>query len=159
MRGGKTRAESFSIRAVLSAADRGFSSAMKNAQSSISNLKSVVTGGLGFGVLAGIGQSAFSAIAGNVKSLGSEVIGTSDSMQKLQQAMRFSGTSESEIQRIAGATGTLKTYADQTVFSLNDVMSTFGALSANGIQDADRMVESVGTQLLFLEEAQRNSAE
>ena len=35
-------AESFSIRAVLSAADRGFSSAMKNAQSSISNLKSVV---------------------------------------------------------------------------------------------------------------------
>ena len=128
-------AESFSIRAVLSAADRGFSSAMKNAQSSISNLKSVVTGGLGFGVLAGIGQSAFSAIAGNVKSLGSEVIGTSDSMQKLQQAMRFSGTSESEIQRIAGATGTLKTY---------DVMSTFGALSANGIQDADRMVESVG---------------
>ena len=137
-------AESFSIRAVLSAADRGFSSAMKNAQSSISNLKSVVTGGLGFGVLAGIGQSAFSAIAGNVKSLGSEVIGTSDSMQKLQQAMRFSGTSESEIQRIAGATGTLKTYADQTVFSLNDVMSTFGALSANGIQDADRMVESVG---------------
>ena len=47
-------AESFSIRAVLSAADRGFSSAMKNAQSSISNLKSVVTGGLGFGVLAGI---------------------------------------------------------------------------------------------------------
>lgn len=137
-------AESFSIRAVLSAADRGFSSAMKNAQSSISNLKSVVTGGLGFGVLAGIGQSAFSAIAGNVKSLGSEVIGTSDSMQKLQQAMRFSGTSESEIQRIAGATGTLKTYADQTVFSLNDVMNTFGALSANGIQDADRMVESVG---------------
>lgn len=137
-------AESFSIRAVLSAADRGFSSAMKNAQSSISNLKSVVTGGLGFGVLAGIGQSAFSAVAGNVKSLGSEVIGTSDSMQKLQQAMRFSGTSESEIQRIAGATGTLKTYADQTVFSLNDVMSTFGALSANGIQDADRMVESVG---------------
>lgn len=137
-------AESFSIRAVLSAADCGFSSAMKNAQSSISNLKSVVTGGLGFGVLAGIGQSAFSAIAGNVKSLGSEVIGTSDSMQKLQQAMRFSGTSESEIQRIAGATGTLKTYADQTVFSLNDVMSTFGALSANGIQDADRMVESVG---------------
>lgn len=137
-------AESFSIRAILSAADRGFSSAMKNAQSSISNLKSVVTGGLGFGVLAGIGQSAFSAIAGNVKSLGSEVIGTSDSMQKLQQAMRFSGTSESEIQRIAGATGTLKTYADQTVFSLNDVMSTFGALSANGIQDADRMVESVG---------------
>lgn len=61
-----------------------------------------------------------------------------------EQAMRFSGYAEDEIQRIAGATGTLKTYADKTVFSLQDVMSTFGSLSANGVKDAEKLTESVG---------------
>ena len=80
----------------------------------------------------------------SVSDLSKETIETSDSMYKLQAAMRFSGYSEAEIQRIAGATGTLKTYADKTVFSLQDVMSTFGSLSANGIKDADKLTEAVG---------------
>lgn len=134
----------FSVKAVLSAVDRNFSSTMKSALGYTNNLKSTLTSGLGFGVLMGAGQAAFSAISGSVSGLAKETINTSDSMQKLQQAMRFSGSSEAEIQRIAGATGSLKTYADKTVFSLQDVMSTFGALSANGIKDADKMTESVG---------------
>ena len=137
-------AESYSVKAILSAVDRGFSSTIKGALTSTKSLASEIKNGFTFGLLTGAGQQAFSAITGSVKSLASEAIGTSDSMQKLQQAMRFSGSSESEIQRIAGATGTLKTYADKTVFSLEDVMSTFGALSANGIKDADKMTEAVG---------------
>ncbi|MDD3338429.1 MAG: tape measure protein [Lachnospiraceae bacterium] len=137
-------AESFSVKAILSAADSGFSSVMKSASSSADSLKSTLTSGLGFGVLMGVGQKAFSVITSGIGDLTKETIGTSDSMQKLQQAMRFSGSSEKEIQRIAGATGSLKTYADKTVFSLNDVMSTFGSLSANGVKDADRITESVG---------------
>lgn len=134
----------FSVKAILSAVDKNFSSTMKSALGYTNNLKSTLTSGLGFGVLMGAGQAAFSAISGSVSGLAKETINTSDSMQKLQQAMRFSGSSEAEIQRIAGATGSLKTYADKTVFSLQDVMSTFGALSANGIKDADKMTESVG---------------
>lgn len=134
----------FSVKAILSAVDRNFSSTMKSALGYTNNLKDTLKSGFGFGVLMGAGQQAFSAIAGSVKCLSNETVETSDSMQKLQQAMRFSGYAESEIQRIAGATGTLKTYADKTVFSLQDVMSTFGALSANGIQDADKMTEAVG---------------
>ena len=137
-------AESYSVKAILSAVDRGFSSTIKGALTSTKSLASEIKNGFTFGLLTGAGQQAFSAITGSVKRLASEAIGTSDSMQKLQQAMRFSGSSESEIQRIAGATGTLKTYADKTVFSLEDVMSTFGALSANGIKDADKMTEAVG---------------
>lgn len=134
----------FSVKAVLSAVDKNFSSTMKSALGYTNNLKSTLTSGFGFGAIMGAGQAAFSAVSGSVRNLASETIDTSDSMQKLQQAMRFSGSSEAEIQRIAGATGTLKTYADKTVFSLQDVMSTFGALSANGIKDADKMTESVG---------------
>lgn len=137
-------AESYSVKAILSAQDKGFKSAFGAAMKSANNLKNTITSGLGFGVMMAAGQKAFSVVAGSMSSLTKETIHTSDSMQKLQQAMRFSGESEAEIQRIAGATGTLKTYADKTVFSLEDVMSTFGALSANGIKDADKMTEAVG---------------
>lgn len=136
--------EKYSVKAILTAADKGFSSTMKSAMGYATNLKTTLTSGLGFGVMMAAGQKAFSVVTGSMSGFAKETISTSDSMQKLQQAMRFSGETEEEIQRIAGATGTLKTYADKTVFSLEDVMSTFGALSANGIKDADKMTEAVG---------------
>lgn len=136
--------EKYSVKAILTAADKGFSSTMKSAMGYATNLKTTLTSGLGFGVMMAAGQKAFSVVTGSMSGFAKETISTSDSMQKLQQAMRFSGEAEDEIQRIAGATGTLKTYADKTVFSLEDVMSTFGALSANGIKDADKVTEAVG---------------
>lgn len=137
-------AESYSVKAILSAQDKNFSSIMKSCQGYANNLKTTLTGGLGFGAMAAIGGKAMSLVTNSVSDLSKETIETSDSMHKLQAAMRFSGYSEAEIQRIAGATGTLKTYADKTVFSLQDVMSTFGAFSANGIKDADKLTEAVG---------------
>ena len=137
-------AESYSVKAILSAQDKNFSSIMKSCQGYANNLKTTLTGGLGFGAMAAIGGKAMSLVTNSVSDLSKETIETSDSMYKLQAAMRFSGYSEAEIQRIAGATGTLKTYADKTVFSLQDVMSTFGSLSANGIKDAHQLTEAVG---------------
>ena len=137
-------AESYSVKAILSAQDKNFSSIMKSCQGYASNLKSTLMGGLGFGAMAAIGGKAVSLVTNSVSDLSKETIETSDAMYKLQTAMRFSGYSEAEIQRIAGATGTLKTYADKTVFSLQDVLNTFGSLSANGIKDADKLTEAVG---------------
>lgn len=137
-------AESFSVKAILSAQDKGFKSVFGAATKSAKELKSTLIGGIGFGAMMAIGQKAVSVVSGSLSGLTKETINTSDAMQKLQQAMRFSGYAEDEIQRIAGATGTLKTYADKTVFSLQDVMSTFGSLSANGVKDAEKLTESVG---------------
>lgn len=137
-------AESFSVKAILSAQDKGFKSVFGAATKSAKELKSTLMGGIGFGAMMAIGQKAVSVVSGSISGLTKETINTSDAMQKLQQAMRFSGYAEDEIQRIAGATGTLKTYADKTVFSLQDVMSTFGSLSANGVKDAEKLTESVG---------------
>lgn len=137
-------AESFSVKAILSAQDKGFKSVFGAATRSAKELKSTLMGGIGFGAMMAIGQKAVSVVSGRLSGLTKETINTSDAMQKLQQAMRFSGYAEDEIQRIAGATGTLKTYADKTVFSLQDVMSTFGSLSANGVKDAEKLTESVG---------------
>ena len=137
-------AESFSVKAILSAQDKGFKSVFGAATKSAKELKSTLMGGIGFGAMMAIGQKAVCVVSGSLSGLTKETINTSDAMQKLQQAMRFSGYAEDEIQRIAGATGTLKTYADKTVFSLQDVMSTFGSLSANGVKDAEKLTESVG---------------
>lgn len=137
-------AETFSVKAILSAQDKGFKSVFGAATKSAKELKSTLIGGIGFGAMMAIGQKAVSVVSGSLSGLTKETINTSDAMQKLQQAMRFSGYAEDEIQRIAGATGTLKTYADKTVFSLRDVMSTFGSLSANGVKDAEKLTESVG---------------
>lgn len=137
-------AESFSVKAILSAQDKGFKSVFGAATKSAKELKSTLMGEIGFGAMMAIGQKAVSVVSGSLSGLTKETINTSDAMQKLQQAMRFSGYAEDEIQRIAGATGTLKTYADKTVFSLQDVMSTFGSLSANGVKDAEKLTESVG---------------
>lgn len=137
-------AESFSVKAILSAQDKGFKSVFGAATKSAKELKSTLMGGIGLGAMMAIGQKAVSVVSGSLSGLTKETINTSDAMQKLQQAMRFSGYAEDEIQRIAGATGTLKTYADKTVFSLQDVMSTFGSLSANGVKDAEKLTESVG---------------
>lgn len=137
-------AESFSVKAILSAQDKGFKSVFGAATRSAKELKSTLMGGIGFGAMMAIGQKAVSVVSGSLSGLTKETINTSDAMQKLQQAMRFSGYAEDEIQRIACATGTLKTYADKTVFSLQDVMSTFGSLSANGVKDAEKLTESVG---------------
>ena len=112
---------------------------------SLHEVATKIKGGFAFGVMAKAGSSAFSAISGSVSGLAKEAVETSDAMQKLQQAMKFSGDySDKEIEKIAGLNGTLKKYADETVFDLNDVMSTFGALSANGIKDADNLTKSVG---------------
>lgn len=138
-------ADSFSIKAILSAKDVGFSSGMKGALKSLKEVSTQIKGGFAFGAMAKAGSSAFSAISGSVSGLAKEAVETSDAMQKLQQAMKFSGDySDKEIEKIAGLNGTLKKYADETVFDLNDVMSTFGALSANGIKDADNLTKSVG---------------
>ena len=48
-------AESYSVRAILSAVDKGFTAAMRGAQSTINTLGSKIKGGLGFGVLTGAG--------------------------------------------------------------------------------------------------------
>ena len=62
-------AESFSIKAILSAADKGFTSTMKSASSYVDNLKSTLTSGIGFGVMMAAGQKAFDAVSNGVTGL------------------------------------------------------------------------------------------
>lgn len=133
----------YSVKAVLSAVDKGFTSAMNSAQSVLDSFSSKISSGIGFGFLTSMGSSAFSAISSGFQSCISGAVETSDSIDKLKKSMDFSGqySGADEINSIVGG---LKDYADETIFELQDVTSTFGALSANGIKDADKMTEAVG---------------
>ena len=84
-------AESYSVKAILSAQDKNFSSIMKSCQGYANNLKTTLTGGLGFGAMAAIGGKAMSLVTNSVSDLSKETIETSDSMYKLQAAMRCKG--------------------------------------------------------------------
>ena len=66
-------AETYSVKAVLSAADRGFTSAIKGAGSAVDALGSKLKSGLGFGILTGIGQKAFDSISSGIGGLISDM--------------------------------------------------------------------------------------
>ena len=51
-------AESYSVKAVLCAEDKNFSSMMKSCSSYAENLKNTLTSGIGFGAMAAIGSKA-----------------------------------------------------------------------------------------------------
>ncbi len=67
---------------------KNFSSIMRSCQGYANNLKTTLTGGLGFGAMAAIGGKAMSLVTNSVSDLSKETIETSDSMYKLQAAMK-----------------------------------------------------------------------
>lgn len=134
-------AESFSVKAILSAQDKGFSSAMKAASQSVSNLKSTITGGLGFGVLAGIGQSAFNTISNGVSGLVSELNSSSAAWKTFQGNMEMNGHTADEIASIKSE---LQDFATQTIYSASDMASTFSQLDAVGTKNTKDLVKGFG---------------
>lgn len=134
-------AESYSVKAILSAQDKGFSSAMKAASQSVSNLKSTITGGLGFGVLAGIGQSAFNAITSGVSGLVSELNSSSAAWKTFQGNMEMNGHTADEIASIKSE---LQDFATQTIYSASDMASTFAQLDAVGTKNTKDLVKGFG---------------
>lgn len=123
-------AESFSVKAILSATDKGFSSAMKSASQSITNLKSTVTSGLGFGIMAGIGQSAFNALKNTVTGFTGSIINTGATFQaEMSRVQAISGATASEFEKLRKQA--IQLGAD-TAFSSTEVAQGMENLAAAG---------------------------
>ena len=130
----------YSVKAVLSAVDRGFTSTLNNAGHSIDTLSGKISSGLGFGVLTGIGQKAFDTIAGGAKSLVSSVVST---------GMAFE-SSMSNVQALSGATGAdfeaLSAKAQEmgakTKFSASEAADAMGYMAMAG-WDAKDMLNGI----------------
>ena len=134
-------AESYSVRAILSATDKGFSSTLKSAMGSVQSLGSTIKGGIGFGILTGIGQQAFSAITNGVSNLIGEIDSSNASWKTFRKNLQIVGKSDDYIKDVENS---LKAYAEQTVYSSSDMATTFAQLEAVGVKSADKLVKGFG---------------
>ena len=134
-------AESYSVKAILSAQDRGFASAFKSAMSSANSLKSTLTSGLGFGIMAGIGQKALGTITSGIGGMVSELNSSSAVWKTFNGNMSMLGKGADEISSVKKE---LQEFAEDTIYSASDMASTYAQLSAVGIKSTDKLVKGFG---------------
>lgn len=134
-------AESYSVKAILSAQDKGFTSAFKSAASSANSLKSTLTSGLGFGVMAGIGQKAFGTITSGIGGMVSELNSSSAAWKTFNGNMSMLGKGADDISSVKKE---LQEFAEDTIYSASDMASTYAQLSAVGIKSTNKLVKGFG---------------
>lgn len=134
-------AESFSVRAILSAADKGFTSTMKSASGYVDNLKSTLTSGIGFGVMMAAGQKAFDVISNGVTGLIGGMNEAGAAWKTFQGNMEMNGHAAAEIKSIKGE---LQDFAEATIYSSSDMASTFAQLEAVGTKNTTKLVKGFG---------------
>ena len=88
-------AESYSVKAVLSAVDKNFAATMNACNDSADRLRSTISGGLGFGAMAAIGSTAVSAVGSALKSVTTSAVSAGMSFENAM----------SSVAAISGATG------------------------------------------------------
>lgn len=133
--------ESYSVKAILSAADKGFTSVMKSAKSSLDNLKNTVTSGLNFGIMMAAGQKAFDVISGGVTGLIGDMNDASAAWKTFQGNMEMNGKTADEIKSIKKE---LQDFAEATIYSSSDMSSTFAQLEAVGTKNTTKLVKGFG---------------
>ena len=130
----------FSISAILSATDKGFSSTIKNAIKSTDTLGSKLTSGFNFGVLTGMGQQAFAKLSAGVSGLVGEINQSAASWKTFESNMKMLGKGD-EIEKTKKE---LQSFAEETIYSSSDMASTFAQMAAVGVEDTAELVKSFG---------------
>lgn len=134
-------AESYSVKAILSAADKGFTSTMKAASNYVGNLKSTLTSGLGFGIAAAAGAKAFDAIGSGVTGLIGDMNEAGAAWKTFQGNMEMNGKTKKQIKSIKGE---LQDFAEATIYSSSDMATTFAQLDAVGTKNTTNLVKGFG---------------
>lgn len=143
--------ESYSIEAVLQAVDQGFTEAMRKAANSAEDLNNEANNASSSGskfksmfgafTVANVASNAIQGVIGYVRSLTSEAMDASDSLEKFASTMKFAGKSDAEIKK---STAQVKKYADDTVYDLSTIANTTAQLAANGVKDYNGLTQAAG---------------
>ena len=131
----------FSVKAILSATDKNFSSTMKSALGYTNNLKSTLTSGIGFGAMMAIGQKAISVVANSTAGLVNEIDSSNAAWKTFSSNMQMVGKITDEI---VGIKKELQAFAEQTIYSSSDMASTFSQLEAVGTKNTKKLVKGFG---------------
>lgn len=134
-------AESYSVKAVLSAYDKNFTSTLKGALGGIDSLKSKVTSGIGFGAMMAIGQKAVGVLSNGVSELISEIDDSNKAWKTFSSNMEIAGKSKKEIQTVKKE---LQDFATKTIYNASDMASTYAQLEAVGTKNTTSLVKGFG---------------
>lgn len=144
-------AEQYSVEAILSAVDKGFTHTLdainekldkfdtKASKSEQSGQK--IGGTFKAMALANLAAGAITKVTGDIGSLISESFKASDAMDKFRSTMQFAGLDNSAIEKSAAS---VRKYADDTVYDLDTIANTTAQLAANGIKDYDGLTQAAG---------------
>lgn len=134
-------AESYSVKAVLSAVDRGFSSTLKNALSSVTGL----TKSIGSGMLMGAGMQAFNALTSGVSGLVGEIDSSNAAWKTFEANMAIVEKSGGKLEKsTAEVKKELQDFAQETVYSASDMATTYAQLAAVGTKNTTQLVKGFG---------------
>lgn len=133
--------DSYTVKAILSAVDKGFTSTMKQAEQTCQSLSDRVKSGLGFGVLTGIGSQAFSSLTNGFSNLIGEMNASNVSWKVFQGNMEMLGKSSGNIASIQAE---LQKFAEQSIYSASDMATTYSQLAAVGTKNCTQLVKGFG---------------
>lgn len=134
-------AETYSIEAVLSARDEGFTAGMKAAMSASNSLGNKIKSGLGFGALMAIGNKAVSSIGNRLSGLVGDLSESSAAWKTFQGNMEMNNHTKKQIQSTKKE---LQKFAEQTIYSSSDMATTFAQLDAVGTKNTTKLVKGFG---------------
>lgn len=137
-------AESYSVKAVLSAVDRGFSSTLKGCSSALDRIDKKISG-FSFGILAGAGQAAFNVVTNGVTNLIGEIDDSNAAWKTFEKNMEIVEKSGGKLEKsTADVKKELQEFAQQTVYSSSDMASTYAQLAAVGTKNTTKLVKGFG---------------
>ena len=129
-----------SVRAILSAVDRGFSSTMKQAMGIAGKLDKK-TSSFMTGILQGAGQQAFYMLSNGCRELVAEIDASNIAWKTFEGNMKILGKSDKQIGKVKNS---MQKCAEQTIYSSSDMASTYAQLAAVGVKSADKLVTGFG---------------
>lgn len=135
-------AESYSVRAILSAEDKSFSSTMKSCAGYANNLKTALTGGLGFGAMAAIGGKAVSAVGTGIKAMAKETVGAGMSFQSAMSSV--SAVSGATGKDLTDLTNKAKEVGASSKFSATEVAKAMGYMGMAGWKTGEMLAGTTG---------------
>ena len=134
-------AESYSVEAILSARDAGFTAGMKAARKSTESLGSVLKKGLGFGAFAAIGSKATAVVGNSISDLIGGMNEASATWKTFSGNMTISGKTTKQTTKVRKD---LQKFAEQTIYSSSDMASTYAQLAAVGTKNTTKLVKGFG---------------
>lgn len=133
--------DSFSVKAILSAQDKGFTSTIKGAMKATDSLGSKIKSGFNFGVLTGAGQKAFGMITNSVSDLVGEMNSSNAAWKTFEGNLGMLGKGKKDIDKVKKS---MQKFAEQTVYSSSDMATTYAQLAAIGVKNTTKLVKGFG---------------